>query len=256
MLIDSHAHLQDPLLLSEVEDILDRALKAGVQAIICPGYDLPSSRQAIRLAENYPSIWAAVGFHPENIANLDESFLTELKDMAQHPQVVAIGEIGLDYVNGVPDRERQKTVFRRQLELAAELELPVIIHNRESHADLLTTIQDIGPLPQGGVMHCFSGSSELAKECVKLGYYISYAGPVTFKNARRLPETVAYVPLDRLLCETDSPYLSPEPYRGKRNEPARVIHVATKLAEILGRELEDLAPILTANTKRLFHRLK
>lgn len=256
MLIDSHAHLQDPLLLPDLEDVLARALAVGVQAIICPGYDLESSRQAIKLAEKYAPVWAAVGLHPENIADRGEDVFAELRDLVHHQQVVAVGEIGLDYVNGVPDQEAQKTVFRRQLELAATMNLPAIIHNRESHADLLTTVRDIGPLPQGGVMHCFSGSSELAKECVKLGYYISYAGPVTFKNARRLPGTVANVPADRLLVETDSPYLSPEPYRGKRNEPARVVHVAAKLADILGRELEELAPILTVNTKRLFYRLK
>lgn len=256
MLIDSHAHLQDPQLLPELEDVLTRALEAGVEAIICPGYDLESSRQAIRLAEMYASVWAAVGFHPENISDIGEDAFAELRDLAQHPQVVAIGEIGLDYVNGVSDKEVQKTVFQRQLELAGKMGLPVIVHNRESHADVLTTVQEIGQLPQGGVMHCFSGSAELAKDFLDLGYYISFAGPVTFKNARRLPQVAAGIPENRLLCETDSPYLSPEPYRGKRNEPARVIHVAAKLAELLDREPEDLAPILTANTKKLFQRLK
>ena len=170
--------------------------------------------------------------------------------------MVAVGEIGLDYVNGVPDKERQQDVFRRQLELAGNVDFPVIVHNRESHADVLMIVREIGQLPRGGVMHCFSGSTELAGDLLNLGYDISFAGPLTFKNARRLPEVAASIPTDRLLCETDSPYLSPEPYRGKTNEPARVIHVAAKLAEILGRELEELAPILTANTKRLFYRLK
>ena len=226
------------------------ALAVGVQAIICPGYDLESSRQAIKLAEKYAPAWAAVGLHPENIVDRGEDVFAELRDLVHHPQVVAVGEIGLDYVNGVPDQEAQKTVFRRQLELAATMNLPAIIHNRESHADLLTTVRDIGPLPQGGVMHCFSGSSELAKECVKLGYYISYAGPVTFKNARRLPGTVANVPADRLLVETDGPYLSRNPTGEKTSRSG--CSRSGKLADILGRELEELAPILTVNTKRLF----
>ncbi|MGI6129177.1 MAG: TatD family hydrolase [bacterium] len=255
MLIDSHAHLQDPSLLPEIEDILYRAKEAGVVRVICPGYDLKSSRQAVTIADRYPEVGAAVGLHPGNLEDVSPDAFRELADLAQHPKVVAVGEIGLDYVNGVEDKEAQKKVFLRQLELAGELDLPAIVHNRESHADVLAAMTSVGPLGQGGVMHCFSGSAELAGQCTKLGYYISFAGPVTFKNARRLPEVVAQVPLDRLLCETDSPYLSPEPFRGKRNEPARVIHVAAKLAELLEQELEDLAPVLTANTKRLFQRL-
>lgn len=253
MLMDSHAHVQDPQLRPDLEGVLERALAAGVKKIICPGYDLESSRAAIKISEDYPQVVAAVGVHPGNLQDWEPDFLLELADLAQHPQVVAVGEAGLDYVNGHPDRRLQRQVFLAQLELAGAMDLPVIIHNRESHADVLSTVTDVGPLPQSGVMHCYSGSAELAREFMGLGYYISFAGPVTFKNARRLPQVAASIPTDRLLCETDSPYLSPEPHRGKRNEPARVVLVATRLAQLFNCELEELAPILTANTERLFN---
>lgn len=252
MLVDSHAHLQDPDLLPDLEDVLRRAQDAGVEGIICVGYDLPSSQLAVKLAEEYPFIWAAVGVHPENLDYLAPDTYDRLAELAQRPRVVAWGEIGLDYVHGDPDRARQKEAFRRQLGIARTLNLPVIIHDREAHADTLAILEEAGPRQQAGVMHCFSGSAEFARECLALGYYVSFAGPVTFKNARRVREVAATIPRDRLLCETDSPYLSPEPYRGQRNEPARVVEVATQLAALFGEALVTFAPRLTANARRLF----
>ncbi|MDK2784534.1 MAG: TatD DNase family protein [Bacillota bacterium] len=252
MLIDTHAHLQEPDLLSDLEDVLRRAQAAGIEGIICVGYDLPSSRLAVKLAEEHPLIWAAVGLHPENLDSLAPDTYDRLAELAQRPRVVAWGEIGLDYVHGDPDRARQKEAFRRQLEIARTLNLPVIIHDREAHADTLAILEEAGPRQQAGVMHCFSGSAELARECLALGYYISFAGPVTFKNARRVREVAATIPAERLLCETDSPYLSPEPYRGQRNEPARVLEVATQLAALFKETLPTFAPRLTANARRLF----
>ncbi|HHV56844.1 MAG TPA: TatD family hydrolase [Firmicutes bacterium] len=252
MLIDSHAHLQDPELLPDLEAVLARAQAAGVEGIICAGYDLTSSKLAVELAGRYASVWAAVGLHPENLASLEAETFAELARLAQHPRVVAWGEIGLDYVNGDPDRDRQKEAFRRQLVQARALNLPVIIHDREAHADSLAILKEAGPRPRAGVMHCFSGSAAFAQECLALGYYISFAGPVTFKNARRVREVAATIPVERLLCETDSPYLSPEPYRGQRNEPARVLEVAGRLAALFGETLPTFAPHLTANARRLF----
>lgn len=252
MLIDSHAHLQDPDLLPDLEDVLRRAQDAGVEGIICVGYDLPSSQLAVKLAEEYPLIWAAVGVHPENLDSLAPDTYDRLAELAQRPRVVAWGEIGLDYVHGDPDRARQEEAFRRQLRIARTLNLPVIIHDRDAHADTLAILEEAGPRQQAGVMHCFSGSAEFARECLALGYYVSFAGPVTFKNARRVREVAAAIPPEYLLCETDSPYLSPEPYRGQRNEPARVVEVATQLASLFGETLETFAPRLTANARRLF----
>ncbi|MGI6603682.1 MAG: TatD family hydrolase [Firmicutes bacterium] len=252
MLIDSHAHLQDPQLLTELDAVLERAHRAGVEGIICAGYDLPSSYLAVELAQRYPGVWAAVGVHPGNLEGATPAVYDELTKLAKSEKVVAWGEIGLDYVNGIADRSLQQVALREQLSRAAALGLPVVIHDRESHADILALLQAAGPRERAGVMHCFSGSSEMARECIKLGYYISFAGPVTFKNARRVREVAVTIPPERLLCETDSPYLSPEPFRGKRNEPARVVHVAQVLADLFSTNLSAFAAQLKANTERLF----
>lgn len=253
MLIDTHAHLQDTELLPDLPGVLERAAAAGVEGIICCGYDPASSHQAVELAAKHPLVWAAVGIHPENLAGVLPEDYDRLAELARSPRVVAWGEIGLDYVNGVPDREQQKAAFREQLARAQALGLPVIVHNREAHADVLALLKEAGPLPRAGVMHCFSGSSELARECMKLGFYISFAGPVTFKNAERVRKVAATIPVERLLAETDSPYLSPEPYRGRRNEPARVAQVTAALAGLFGSTLEEFGPRLAANAEHLFH---
>ncbi|NMA55444.1 MAG: TatD family hydrolase [Firmicutes bacterium] len=252
MLIDSHAHIQDPQLRPDLEGVLERAHQARVGAIVCPGYDLQSSSAAIEIADQHPQVVAAVGIHPNYLEDWRPDSLVQLADWAQHPRVVALGEMGLDYVNGPRDKKLQQEVFIRQLELAGKAGLPAIIHNRESHADVLKIVREVGPLPRGGVMHCYSGSAELAAEFIDLGYYISFAGPVTFKNARRLSQVAAAISPEWLLCETDSPYLSPEPFRGRRNEPARVVFVAERLAQLQNYPPEELASVMTANAKKLF----
>jgi len=212
---------------------------------------VPSSGVAVELAERYPHVYAAVGIHPSDCDDFTEADIETLRQMAQHEKVVAIGEIGLDYYwkDNAP-KEFQELVFRRQIELALELDLPVIVHDREAHGDTMRILWDY---PQArGVIHCFSGSWEIAKEYLKLGFYISFAGPVTFKKAPKLQEAALNVPLDRLLVETDSPYLAPEPVRGRRNEPTHVRHVAQKIADLRQMPLEDLARITTENAMRMY----
>ena len=249
-LTDTHAHLDFPQFDSDREEAIERALAAGVGIIINVGADLASSRRAVALAEAHPQIYAAVGVHPHDAKTLTEEVLTELRELARHPQVVAIGEIGLDFYRDLSPRDVQRQAFERQLALARELDKPVIIHDREAHAEVMDTLRRWQGLR--GVLHCFSGGLEMARRAVELGFYISIAGPVTFKNARRLPEIVRQLPLERLLIETDCPYLAPHPHRGERNEPAYVRLVAEAVAEIKGLPLEEVARVTTANTQTLF----
>jgi len=249
-LTDTHAHLDFPQFDSDREEAIERALAAGVSRILNVGADLASSRRAVALAKAHPQIYAAVGVHPHDAKTLTEEVLTELRELARHPQVVAIGEIGLDFYRDLSPRDVQRQAFERQLALARELDKPVIIHDREAHAEVMDTLRRWQGLR--GVLHCFSGSLEMARRAVELGFYISIAGPVTFKNARRLPEIVRQLPLERLLIETDCPYLAPHPHRGERNEPAYVRLVAEAVAEIKGLPLEEVARVTTANTQTLF----
>lgn len=250
-LIDTHAHLNNPKLAPDIEDVLDRARQAKVKQIINVGADVQSSNQAVAQALKFSQVYATVGIHPHDAHGATEDDFRELERLATHEKVVAWGEIGLDYYYNHSPRETQQHVFSKQMEIAHKLALPVIIHNRDAHADIVAELQRW----QGkvrGVLHCFSGSLETAQICLKLGYYISIAGPVTFKNARKLQRVVGGVPLDRLLIETDCPYLTPEPHRGKRNEPAYVRHVAIKVAEILGVSVQEVATQTTRNAHNLF----
>lgn len=250
-LFDTHAHLNQGEYEQDLSDILRRAQEAGVKLAINVGYNLASSRSALAIAATEGWLPAAVGVHPHDAGELTDDGAQVLLDLAVHPRVVALGEIGLDYYRDLSPRELQREAFTAQLEMARELELPVIIHDREAHGDVLKILKE-HPLPRGGVMHCFSGSWELAEEVLKLGFYISFAGPLTYKNSRRLGEVAARVPQDRLLIETDSPYLSPEPRRGRPNEPANVRFVAEKLAEIRGLDGEETAALTYQNACRLF----
>ncbi|MDS1029745.1 TatD family hydrolase [Bacillota bacterium LX-D] len=251
MLIDTHAHLNDPTLLEDLPEVLQRAAAAGVEKIVNIGYDFPSSQKAAELAAQYSNLYAAVGIHPHDAFQYDEH-CEELKTLAQGEKVVAIGEIGLDYYRDLSPRDKQQEIFRAQINLAKELKLPIIIHDRDAHGDVLQIMQEEKANEVGGILHCFSGSWEMAKECLKLGFYISFAGPVTFKNARRVQEVAQQVPLDWLLVETDCPYLAPEPYRGKRNEPAYVVETAKKIAELREMPFEELAAATKANAQKLF----
>ena len=251
MLYDTHAHFDDEAFDADRHELLASMKDMGVTLINNIGCDVPSSRASIALAEQYPFVYATVGHWPGNTYQMNEEMLEEYRRLAQHPKVVAIGEIGLDYHYEDTPREVQQYWFRRQMELAVELNLPVVIHEREAHEDGLKIVREFAhKIP--GVFHCFSGSAEMAKEIVKLGWHVSFTGVVTFKNARRALEAMAAVPLDRLMIETDAPYMAPTPYRGKRNHSGYVEKVAEKLAEIKGISVEDAARITMENGKRFF----
>lgn len=251
-LIDTHAHLNDNRFAHDVSEVIDRARQAGVKAIINVGYDLVSSGEAVSMASTYDFLFAAVGIHPHEASQVNEEAYQELERLAAGKHVVAIGEIGLDYYYNHSPHHVQQDVFRKQINLAKHLSLPVIIHDRDAHDDVLVILQEEGAREIGGVMHCFSGDTELARHCLDLGFYISLAGPVTFKNSQALAEVARFVPDDRLLFETDAPYLAPVPYRGRRNEPAYVRSVAEKVAELRGATVDNLSEQVLENAKRLF----
>ena len=251
LIFDTHAHYDDAQFDADREALLSAMPENGVGLILDPGCDLESSRAAIALAEQYPHIYAAVGYHPENCAPYTDADLDILRRLAQHPKVVAIGEIGLDYYwEQNPPKEFQQAVFRAQLALARELDLPVIVHDREAHADCLAIVKEFPGVR--GVFHCYSGSVEMARELWKLGWYTGFDGPVTYKNARRTVEVAAEVPLERLLLETDSPYMAPVPVRGTRNDSRNIAHIAAKIAEVRGMTADEVIRIAADNGKRLF----
>ena len=252
MFFDSHAHLDDIKYDGDRHEMLMRAREKGISYIINVGYDLPSSRRSLALAEKYDFIFAAVGIHPHDAGDAGEAALLELAKLCDNPRVVAIGEMGLDYYRNLSPRDIQQEMFRQQIHLAKSLHKPIIVHDREAHGDVMDILKEEDARSAGGVLHCFSGSIEMAKECINMGFYISFAGPVTFKNARKACEVAAVVPIDRLLIETDAPYLTPEPYRGKRNESAYVAFVAERIAELRGIRVEELAEVTTGNAKKLF----
>lgn len=254
MLIDSHCHLNFKIFDEDRLEVVARAKAAGVSGFINPGTDLADSRQVVALAEQIPALYAAVGFHPNAAAACDEAALDQLHELAGSPRVVAIGEIGLDYYWDEAPRPTQQQVFEKQLALARALAKPVIIHQRDSAADTMAVLRRwaaAGDHP-GLVLHSFSGDRAMAEEAIELGFYIGISGPVTFKNARDLPEIVATLPADRLLVETDAPFLTPHPFRGKRNEPAHVKLVAERIAQLQQRSFEAMSRQLTENTVRLF----
>lgn len=251
MLFDTHAHYDDEAFDADRDAVLTALPGQGVGLVLNPGCDVESSRKAVQYAAAYPHVYAAVGIHPENCGGYTAGDLAALRQLAQQPKTAAIGEIGLDYYWAEnPPRDLQQQVLRDQLALARELALPVIIHDREAHADTLSIIREFPGIT--GVFHCFSGSPEMAQELLKLGWYLGFDGPVTYKNARRAPEVAAVMPLDRMLIETDSPYMAPVPYRGKRNDSGYVHLIAEKLAEWKGVTPEEMARVTTENGKRLF----
>ncbi len=251
MLIDTHAHLQMDRYDNDREDVIARAAEAGVECIINASFDLPSSQQAVKLAEDYEKLYATVGVHPHDAKLLDNETLNALRDLAEHPKVVAIGEIGLDYYRDLSPRSAQKSAFEKQLRLAAEVDLPVIIHNRDAHEDTLEILR--GHADQVcGVMHCFSGDIAFADDCIQMGLYVSFAGPVTYPKSYQLRDVAAHVAWDRFFVETDCPYLTPQFKRGKRNEPSYVKAVAKKIAEIRGTTFPEVARKTTSNARAFF----
>ena len=251
-MIDTHAHLQWSDFDRDREQVIERASTAGVRGIVSIGYDLDASHEAVRIANDHERIYAAVGIHPHNAKGTEHEVLSSLRKLAQDPRVVAIGEIGLDYYRNLSPRTVQKHAFERQIGLARELRLPVIIHDREAHADVLQVLRSVGS-DIIGVMHCFSGTVEMAREILKLGYFISLAGPVTFPNARNLHRLVRQLPEDSIVLETDCPWLAPQSKRGKRNEPAFIVETARMVAELKGIPFDELVDITSRNAKQLFN---
>lgn len=251
MFYDTHAHFDSGAFSQDRDALLSSMPEMGVTLINNIGCDEASSKLSVELAEKYPFVYAAVGQWPGNTGNMTEETIELYRQLSKHPRVVAIGEIGLDYYYDDVPHEVQQHWFRRQLNLAAEVGKPVIIHERDAHQDGLAIVKEWADQVQG-VFHCFSGSAEMAKEIVKLGWYVSFTGVVTFKNARRALEAVEAVPLDRIMIETDCPYMAPTPYRGKRNHSGYVGKVAEKIAEIKGLTVEAVAEATMENGKRFF----
>jgi len=252
MLFDSHAHLTDRRFDKDRDETIQRAFDSGVEYIMNPGADFETSVEAIELAEAYERIYAAVGVHPHDAKTMDESMLMLLESMAKKKKVKAIGEIGLDFHYDNSPRDIQKYWFREQIKMAKRVGKPIIVHDRDANQDVLDILKEEEAFENGVLLHCYSGSAELARQYVKLGAYISIAGPVTYKNARKTVEVVESVDLNRLMIETDCPYLTPVPYRGKRNESAYVRHVAEKIAEVQGISIEEVAKATLENAKHFF----
>ena len=252
-LVDSHAHLDGKQFANDLDEVLERAHQAGVNTILTIGCDLESSRASIDLALRYPNIYASVGVHPHDALSLDHNLIDELERMAESvDKVVAIGEIGLDFYRDRAPRDIQRTAFRKQIQLARKLGKPVIVHDRDAHEDVLQILKDENAAEVGGVLHCFSGDLDMAKACVEMGFLISFAGPLTYPKNDALRQIAAEMPIDIMLVETDCPYLAPQGWRGKRNEPAYVRATAEKLAEVKGLSLEDVARTTSLNAFRLF----
>lgn len=249
-IFDSHAHYNDRRFQEDRDALLASMADRGVGRILNVGCDLTSSLAGIRLAEQYDFIWAAVGSHPDDAARVDDGLVAMYRQLAAHPKVRAIGEIGLDYYYEDVPREKQKEAFRLQMELARELGLPVIVHQRDAYGDALEIVDQFPEVT--GVFHCFSGSLEYARELVRRGWYLGFTGVITFKNARKAVEVAQWAPLNRLLLETDCPYMAPEPFRGRRSDSTMVIKMAEKIAQLQGLPVEDVARATRENAARLF----
>lgn len=251
-LFDTHAHLHFPEFAGDLDAVLARARAAGVRRMVTIGTDVATSRAAAALAARKPDVWAAVGIHPHEAADADEAALTEIERLASAPRVVAIGETGLDFFRDRSPREAQTRAFTAQVALARRLGKPVLVHCRDAHAETLALLAADGPLERGGIMHCFSGDVALARRCIELGLLVSLAGPVTYPKPGALPDVARAIPADRLVVETDCPFLPPQPYRGKRNEPAYLAITAARVAELRGEPLADLAGRMSENARALF----
>ncbi len=249
-IFDSHAHYTDKAFNDDRENMLGSLTESGICGVINCGADLDSSKASLKLVDAYNYIYFACGVHPEEVEGLPENYIEILKDLAKHPKCVAIGEIGLDYYWRQDNKEKQKEVFENQILLAKELDLPIIVHDREAHGDTLEILKKHKPK---GVLHCFSGSVETAKEILNLGMYIGFGGALTFKNARKALEVAQILPLNRLLLETDCPYMAPVPMRGKRNDSTLIPYVAEKMAEIKSTDAQSVLDTAAENTRKLFN---
>lgn len=257
MMIDTHCHLNDERLLEQADRIVGDFGVDNIECAICVGYDLPSSQLASELANKYEKLYCAVGIHPHDADTADDEKYAELRTLAQKQKAVAFGEIGLDYYYDLSDREAQKRAFREQIVLADEVELPLVLHVRDAYEDTRKILFDMQKyINHGLLLHCYSGSSEYVKIFDKLDAYYSFGGAITFKNAKHNIESLASVRPERLVLETDCPYMTPVPYRGKTNEPKYVSLVAQKMSEVLNIPLDEVERVTTENAKRLFYRIK
>lgn len=251
-LFDTHAHVDEKRFDNDRAEMLETCFAEGLAYILCPAVDRETSEHAIALSHQYKQIYAAVGVHPHESKDVtEEDYELFAKWAKEESKVVAVGEIGLDYYYDFSDREAQMKAFKRQLALARQVDLPIIIHDRDAHGDIMDTLRTDGKGVRG-VFHCYSGSYEMAKEAIRMDYFISFAGPVVFPNSTKLKEVARQIPLDRLLVETDSPYLTPPPFRGRRNDPSKVRYVAEEIARLRGMDPEELAAVALANGKRCF----
>lgn len=250
ILVDTHAHIDEEGFAQDFDEMLERAYANDVKYVVNIGANMDESRVSIELADKYESIYATVGVHPHDVAEVDNKALDQLAKWCEHDKVVAVGEIGLDYFRSQTSKEMQAYAFAAQLDVARQMHMPVSIHDRDAHGDVMRMLKNEGK-GINGILHCFSGSWEMAKELIKMDYYIAIGGAVTFKNAAKLPEIAANIPLEYLLLETDCPYLAPHPHRGTRNEPANIRPIAEFIANIRGITLEELAAATTANAARI-----
>ncbi|MBM7663410.1 TatD DNase family protein [Bacillus mesophilus] len=253
MLFDTHVHLNAEQFNDDLEEVITRAQEQGVHNMVVVGFDRTTIKKALHLAETYPFLYASVGWHPVDAIDMTEEDLKWIEELASHPKVVAIGEMGLDYHWDKSPKEIQKEVFRKQIQLAKRVKLPIIIHNREATQDIVDILKEEKASEVGGIMHCYSGSLEVAKECIAMNFYISFGGPVTFKNAKKPKEVAQELPLEHLLIETDCPYLAPHPFRGKRNEPSYVALVAKEIAELKGISYEEVVQKTYDNARQIFN---
>ncbi|MGM0846970.1 MAG: TatD family hydrolase [Bacillota bacterium] len=252
MLFDTHVHLNAEQFSEDLVQVIERAKNAGVENMVVVGFDRPTINKAMELVEQYDFLYAAIGWHPVDAIDMTDEDLRWIEELSSHEKVVAIGETGLDYHWDKSPKEIQQEAFRKQIRLAKKVRLPIIIHNREATQDIVDILHEEDAKEVGGIMHCFSGSPETARECVDMNFLISLGGPVTFKNAKKPKEVAEEIPLEKLLIETDCPYLAPHPYRGKRNEPSYVKLVAEQIAELKGVSFEKVAEETTRNAKKIF----
>jgi len=252
MLIDTHVHLNADQYEEDVEEVIERAREAGVTKMVVVGFDRKTITKAMELVEQYPFLYAVVGWHPVDAVDCTEEDLAWIESLAEHPKVVAIGEMGLDYHWDKSPKDIQQQLFRKQIQLAKRVKLPIVIHNRDATADVVRILEEEDAKEVGGIMHAFGGSVETAQQCIDMNFYISLGGTVTFKNAKAPKKIAAEIPLEKLLVETDAPYLTPHPYRGKRNEPFYVTLVAEEIARIKEISVEEVASVTTKNALNLF----
>ncbi len=250
--IDTHVHLNADQYDEDLQEVIDRAIEANVEKMVVIGFDKKTIERAMQLVEDYDFIYAVIGWHPVDAVDCTDEYLNWIEELAKHPKVVGIGETGLDYYWDKSPKDVQQYWFRKQIQLAKKLELPIIIHNRDATGDVVQILKEEDAASVGGIMHCFGGSVETARECINMNFMISLGGPVTFKNARQPKEVAAEIPLEHLLIETDAPYLAPHPFRGKRNEPAFVTLVAEEIARLKELPVEEVANKTTENAKRFF----